>query len=275
MAGVNDVFTVFLVIAGTGGATSGALYWLLNQSVFEEFSAVASPVFGKKTAKRKVTIKEKLLKLSSDDKAAFLLVFSELKHTYFCKLQSQPLPFQFPLAHKEWLLILKNPVSYISKANRLQQQFIAYLTETLQDDLDLHQQLARQILTTSKSSNATGDDYELQLLILKRTVFWQLALELCLVTLTLPPQEQAWYGIKATQQATALKTKPRVAEALSSVEGYWQVLEVGKPRLHKMLTQHFQENDFAKRYHYQTFAPLFPADSDTLIRYALNTPSFI
>ena len=93
MANVTDVFTVFLVVVGTGGASSGALYWLLNQPVFEEFQEVTTPVFGKKKQASKVSIKEKLLKLSANDKAAFLLVFSELKHTYFCKLQTQKLPF--------------------------------------------------------------------------------------------------------------------------------------------------------------------------------------
>jgi hypothetical protein len=36
MASVNDVFTVFLLLVGTGGASTGLLYWLLNQPVFED-----------------------------------------------------------------------------------------------------------------------------------------------------------------------------------------------------------------------------------------------
>ena len=277
MANVTDVFTVFLVVVGTGGASSGALYWLLNQPVFEEFQEVATPVFGKKKQASKVSIKEKLLKLSANDKAAFLLVFSELKHTYFCKLQIQKLPFQFPFPQKEWLSMLKNPVVYISKASRLQHQLIAYVKETLQADLDLYQQLAKQILTTSKTNTNGTDDFELKILILKRTVFWQLALELCIATLSLPPKEQYWQPIRTTRTNTAVKSKlDLVADDYQQcVAAYWQVLEGAKPRLNTMLAQHFQENEFAKQYHYQTFAPLYPADSDTLLRYAINTPAFV
>jgi hypothetical protein len=275
MANVTDVFTVFLVVVGTGSASSGALYWLLNQPAFEEFQEVATPVFGKKKQTKKVSIKEKLLKLSANDKAAFLLVFSELKHTYFCKLQTQPLPFQFPFPQKEWLSLLKNPVVYISKASRLQHQFIAYVKETLQADLDLYQQLAKQILTTSKTNANGTDDFELKMLILKRTVFWQLALELCIATLSLPPKDQHWQPIRATKATVAVKQKLAVvSEYQQCVEAYWQVLEVAKPRLNTMLSRHFQENEFAKRYHFQTFAPLYPADSETLLRYAINTPAF-
>jgi hypothetical protein len=276
MASVNDVFTVFLFVVGAGGASSGTLYWLLNQSVFDEATPHLSPRLRRNSTATKVTLKEKIFKLSADDKAAFLLVFSELKHTYFCKLQFQPLPFQFPFPQKEWLLILKNPVAYATKASPLQRQLIEHLKETLQEDLDLHQQLAKQILSTAKTTGSVGNDYELQTLILKRTVLWQLALELCLVTLNSPKKQQHWQPLKpAGSQSLALKAQALGTPEGSLVEGYWQALELAKPRLSKMLAQHFKETDFAKRYHYQTFAPLFPADSDTLIRYALNTPSFV
>lgn len=122
MTSVNDVFTVFLVLVGTGGASTGVLYWLLNQPVFEDLTQFTQKSVIKKPKQRSttVTIKEKLLKLSANEKASFLLVFSELKHAYYCQLQFQSLNgFQFPLAHKEWLLILKNPKSYMAKANPL------------------------------------------------------------------------------------------------------------------------------------------------------------
>lgn len=285
MTSVNDVFTVFLVLVGTGGASTGVLYWLLNQPVFEDLTHFTQKSVIKKPKQRSttVTIKEKLLKLSANEKASFLLVFSELKHAYYCQLQFQSLNgFQFPLAHKEWLLILKNPKSYMAKANPLQQQFVEQLKQSLREDLVLHQRLAKQILSVSRHSSGTLEDSYLQTLILRRTLYWQIALELCIATLDMPvkanPQWQSVtkkIQVSSHKQATALKIKTTpvaVVEPCAVVEDYWQLLEVGKARLNKMVPQHLEETAFAKRHHYQIFTPVQPADGDTLVRLALNTP---
>jgi hypothetical protein len=263
------------------------LYWLLNQPVFEDLTQ-----FNKKSVIKKpkqlsttLTIKEKLLKLSANEKASFLLVFSELKHAYYCQLQFQALNgFQFPLAHKEWLLILKNPKSYMIKANPLQQQFLEQLKQSLREDLVLHQRLVKQIKSVSRHTSSVLEDSYLQSLILRRTLYWQIALELCIATLDMPIKSNPqWQSVHkkiqsvAHQQATALKLKVApigAVEPCAIVEDYWQLLEAGKTRLNKMVPQHLEETAFAKRYHYQIFTPVQPANGDTLVRFALNTPIF-
>jgi hypothetical protein len=100
------------------------------------------------------------------------------------------------------------------KANPLQQQFLEQLKQSLREDLVLHQRLVKQIKSVSRHTSSVLEDSYLQSLILRRTLYWQIALELCIATLDMPIKSNPqWQSVHkkiqsvAHQQATALKLK--------------------------------------------------------------------